>query len=73
MSLKNCSVSVDTVLPHVNYQNLGEAMAWLTLPGAKRPKPFHAGWRLFNTQQHGDNYTWEILSKSTDDNEENDD
>ena len=28
--MKNRSVPVDTVLPHVNYQNLGEAMAWLT-------------------------------------------
>jgi hypothetical protein len=28
--------------------------------GAKIPKPFRAGWRLFWTQQHGDNYTWEI-------------
>ena len=30
MTLKNRSVPVDTVLPHVNYQNLGEAMTWLT-------------------------------------------
>jgi len=30
MVSKNRSVPVDTVLPHVNYQNLGEAMAWLT-------------------------------------------
>src|SRR5260370_26460232 len=30
MMSKNRSVPVDTVLPHVNYQNLGEAMAWLT-------------------------------------------
>ncbi|HWD79777.1 MAG TPA: hypothetical protein VG497_12875, partial [Kribbella sp.] len=29
--------------------------------GAKVPTPFHAGWRLFWTQQHGDNTTWEIL------------
>jgi hypothetical protein len=29
--------------------------------GAKRPTPFHDGWRLFWTQQHGDNVTWEIL------------
>jgi hypothetical protein len=32
------------------------------LLGAKIPKPFRAGWRLFYTQQHGDNNTWEILS-----------
>ena len=31
--------------------------------GAKRPWPFHAGWRVFYTQQHGDNVTYEILHK----------
>jgi hypothetical protein len=40
------------------------------LLGAKIPKPFKAGWRLFYTQQHGDNFTWEILRKNTDDQEE---
>jgi secreted PhoX family phosphatase len=29
--------------------------------GAKQPQPFRDGWRLFWTQQHGDNVTWEIL------------
>jgi hypothetical protein len=29
--------------------------------GAKTPKPFKNGWRIFYTQQHGDNVTWEIL------------
>jgi hypothetical protein len=33
------------------------------LLGAKIPTPFRAGWRVFWTQQHGDNYTWEILRK----------
>jgi hypothetical protein len=28
--------------------------------GARDPHPFTAGWRLFWTQQHGDNTTWEI-------------
>ena len=28
--------------------------------GAKPPKPFEHGWRLFWTQQHGDNVTYEI-------------
>jgi hypothetical protein len=28
--------------------------------GAKVPELFEAGWRLFYTQQHGDNTTWEI-------------
>jgi len=30
MTSKNRSAPADTVLPHVNYQNLAEAMAWLT-------------------------------------------
>ena len=29
--------------------------------GAKVPRPFRDGWRLFWTQQHGDNVTWEIV------------
>jgi len=30
MATKNRSVPADTVLPHVSYQNLGEAIVWLT-------------------------------------------
>ena len=33
--------------------------------GAEVPKPFRGGWRLFFTQQHGDNVTWEILPNPT--------
>jgi hypothetical protein len=29
--------------------------------GEQEPHPFQAGWRVFYTQQHGDNVTWEIL------------
>lgn len=29
--------------------------------GAKRPRPFNGKWRVFYTQQHGDNVTWEIV------------
>jgi hypothetical protein len=29
--------------------------------GAKTPSPFTNGWRMFYTQQHGDNPTWEII------------
>jgi hypothetical protein len=29
--------------------------------GAQVPKAFKGGWRVFYTQQHGDNFTWEIL------------
>jgi hypothetical protein len=28
--------------------------------GAKLPTPFTKGWRVFWTQQHGDNVTWEV-------------
>jgi len=31
------------------------------LLGAYAPSPFANGWRVFYTQQHGDNATWEIL------------
>jgi hypothetical protein len=31
------------------------------LLGASRPRPFRDGWRVFYTQQHGDNVTWEIV------------
>jgi hypothetical protein len=34
------------------------------LLGAKTPHPFKGGWRVFYTQQHGDNATWEILRSS---------
>jgi hypothetical protein len=29
--------------------------------GAKNPHPFRNGWRVFYTQQHGDNITYEII------------
>ncbi len=36
------------------------------LLGAGIPKPFKGGaWRVFWTQQHGDNFTWEILPSPT--------
>lgn len=31
------------------------------LLGAKIPRPFRDGWRMFYTQQHGDNVTYEII------------
>jgi hypothetical protein len=36
------------------------------LIGTKRPTPFEDGWRVFYTQQHGNNTTWEILAKDRD-------
>jgi hypothetical protein len=29
--------------------------------GARVPAPFRDGWRLFWTQQHGRNVTWEVI------------
>ena len=43
------------------------------LLGAKIPTPFRDGWRVFFTQQHGDNNTWEILKASNRDRDENKD
>jgi hypothetical protein len=31
--------------------------------GAAIPKPWRDGWRVFYTQQHGDNFTWELLRR----------
>jgi hypothetical protein len=39
------------------------------LLGAKIPSPFRNGWRLFFTQQHGDNFTWEVLPAPDGDND----
>jgi hypothetical protein len=36
------------------------------LLGAKLPWPFHFGWRVFYTQQHGDNQTFEIIQSDDD-------
>jgi len=40
------------------------------LLGAKIPKPFRDGWRLFFTQQHGDNNTFEIFATAKDDGDD---
>jgi hypothetical protein len=37
------------------------------LLGAKPPHVFKEGWRVFFTQQHGDNITWEIIPSEKDD------
>jgi hypothetical protein len=42
------------------------------LLGAKIPTPFRGGWRVFFTQQHGDNNTWEILRKDKSGNDDED-
>ena len=42
------------------------------LLGAKNPVPFKAGWRLFYTGQHGNNYTYEILPSASAGNGESD-
>jgi hypothetical protein len=33
--------------------------------GAKTPKPFTGGWRVFYTQQHGDNPTYEVVPRGS--------
>jgi hypothetical protein len=38
--------------------------------GAKVPRPFRDGWRLFWTAQHGDNVTLEIIPNSSGDDED---
>src|SRR5262249_17850875 len=48
------------------------------LIGTQEPTPFKHGWRVFYTQQHGDNVTWEILSANNsgdgdDDHDDDDD
>ncbi|MES1157540.1 MAG: phosphatase [Haliangium ochraceum] len=35
------------------------------LLGASVPRPFKDGWRIFWTQQHGENFTWEILPNTS--------
>jgi len=35
------------------------------LLGAKIPRPFDDGWRVFYTLQHGENVIWEILPAAT--------
>ena len=40
------------------------------LLGAQFPRVFHDGWRVFYTQQHGENNTWEILPNTDGDDRE---
>ena len=41
--------------------------------GAKAPRFGHDGWRMFWTQQHGDNITWEVTPVKHGDHGDNDD
>jgi hypothetical protein len=43
------------------------------LIGTQTPTPFKHGWRVFYTQQHGDNNTWEILPVGGKDSSDEDD
>jgi hypothetical protein len=43
------------------------------LLGAKIPHPFKHGWRVFYTQQHGDNVTYEIIHAPRDEGDRDDD
>jgi len=40
--------------------------------GSKIPRPFREGWRVFYTQQHGDNITYEIIRAQKVDEEDRD-
>jgi hypothetical protein len=40
--------------------------------GSRVPDPLDDGWRMFFTQQHGDNFTWEILAKKPGDGDRHD-
>jgi uncharacterized glyoxalase superfamily protein PhnB len=65
--LKNRSVPADTVLPHITYQNLADAIAWLTSafgfiehyrygePGAPNGAQMHLGdaWIMVNSARAG--------------------
>jgi hypothetical protein len=42
------------------------------LLGTSRPRPFRDGWRVFYTQQHGDNNTWEIVPNGDVDDRDDD-
>lgn len=42
------------------------------LLGAKKPRPFKDGWRVFYTGQHGDNVTWEIIRNPGRDDDDRD-
>ncbi|MDD5577907.1 MAG: DUF839 domain-containing protein [Methylobacter sp.] len=42
----------------------GNPSVWGLL-GSQNPTPFKNGWRVFWTQQHGDNNTWEIVRNKT--------
>ena len=44
-----------------------------SLLGAKIPRPFMDGWRVFYTGQHGDNVTWEIIRAPKQDGDRDDD
>ncbi|HZJ55245.1 MAG TPA: hypothetical protein VFD38_13990 [Myxococcaceae bacterium] len=41
--------------------------------GAKVPRFGHDGWRMFWTQQHGDNVTWEVTRAEHGDNDDDHD
>jgi hypothetical protein len=43
------------------------------LLGAKAPRPFDGSWRVFWTQQHGDNITWEITPSGRQDHADTED
>jgi len=54
------SATIDSGLGSISGNGFQNASADGLL-GAKTPQAFKDGWRMFYTQQHGDNITWEII------------
>jgi len=55
------SPNQDNEITGIHVSN-GDASVYGLL-GSQNPTPFKEGWRVFWTQQHGDNNTWEIVPK----------
>jgi hypothetical protein len=81
---RDASATIDSAFSDIaGFQNEGdnEITGWHLsdgepsvggLLGERPPIPFKAGWRLFYTGQHGNNYTYEILPSATAGNGESD-
>jgi hypothetical protein len=55
------SPNADNEITGIHVSNGDASVAGLL--GALAPTPFVNGWRVFWTQQHGDNNTWEVVKK----------
>jgi len=73
---RDASATVDTLVQFPFNDGDNEITGWHEsdgnpsisgLIGTRVPTPFRNGWRVFYTQQHGDNITYEILPKDPED------